>query len=104
MITHLIRKLWFTCLCLTSLVLTGCFHVPNEDWLPSKNNNTQNKDYETEEALNYFIEGINKISSEWNSINIDEESEEIDTWEPNNDTLNETSENDDENTDDKIEN
>jgi len=31
------KKIWLFCLCLASLGLVGCFHIPDEDWLPSRN-------------------------------------------------------------------
>lgn len=100
MINKLIKKIWFICLWLTSLTLTGCFHIPDEDWLPSKNNiNTwEAKTDEMEEAINSFIDWIDIISSERNEINNDEKinidngdiidetwSKIIETW----DTINE---------------
>ena len=90
MIDKLIKKLWVVCLCLTSFSLIGCFHVPDEDWLPSKNKintwNTQNDD--VEKALNSFMDGIDMVSSQRNEMKNDEiketnnEDEEITTDNP----------------------
>lgn len=69
------KKIWLLCLCLASLGLVGCFHVPDEDWLPSKNNaetwNVQ-KDEEMEQALNSLMQWFDIISSDWNELKDDE--------------------------------
>ena len=73
------KKIWLFCLCLASLSLVGCFHIPDEDWLPSKNKvktEETKSDPEFEEAIDSFMDWINMISSEWNEVN-DEESNEI---------------------------
>ena len=72
----MIKKIWVICLCLASLSLVGCFHVPDEDWLPSKNKvntwNTQSED--VEKALNSFMNWIDMVSSQRNERkNIDTE-------------------------------
>ena len=75
------KKIWLLCLCLASLGLAGCFHIPDEDWLPSKNKvdtwNTQNE--EVENALNSFMDWINVVSTQRNGIKSEEneESEQI---------------------------
>lgn len=75
------KKIWLLCLCLASLSLIGCFHVPDEDWLPSKNKvntwNTQNE--EVENALNSFMDWIDVVSTQRNDIKSEEkeESEQI---------------------------
>lgn len=73
------KKIWLFCLCLASLGLVGCFHIPDEDWLPSKNKvntwDTQ-KDEEMEDALNGIMDWINMISSEWDEMK-NEENDEI---------------------------
>ena len=60
------KKIWLICLCLASLGLVGCFHIPDRDWLPSKNKvntwDTQ-KDDEMDQALNDIMEWINMFSS-----------------------------------------
>ncbi len=72
------KKIWLLCLCLASLSLAGCFHIPDEDWLPSKNKvntwNTQNE--EVENALNSFMDWINVVSTQRNDMKT-EENEEI---------------------------
>ena len=79
------KKIWLLCLCLASLGLAGCFHIPDEDWLPSRNKvntwDTQ-KDDEMNQALDLFVDWINSISLERDEINNDE-NEEIATeeWE-----------------------
>ena len=56
------KKIWLFCLCLASLSLVGCFHVPDEDWLPSKNNaktedlkKNVEKDEDVEHAINSLV-------------------------------------------------
>ena len=78
------KKIWLFCLCLACLSLAGCFHVPDEDWLPSRNKvNSEEveKDVEFEQAVDSFMDWIIMISSDWNEIKNDEvnneESEEI---------------------------
>ena len=61
------KRIWLLCLCLASLTLVGCFHVPDKDWLPSRNKVetwTIEKNDEVEEALNSFMDWIDKISSQ----------------------------------------
>ena len=74
MVNKLIKKVWVFCLCLASLSLIGCFHVPDEDWLPSKNKvntwNSQNDD--VEKALNSFMDWIDMVSSQRNEMKNDE--------------------------------
>jgi len=71
MIKKCIKKIWFFCLCLAGLSLTGCFHIPDEDWLPSRNKvNTENvkKDEEIEQAVNSLMQWIDTISSDWSQV------------------------------------
>ena len=84
MVSNLIKKIWIICLCLVGLSLTGCFHIPDEDWLPSRNKvntwDTQNDD-QVEQALNSLIDWIDTISSQHNrakdnEVKIDENIEE----------------------------
>lgn len=76
------KRIWLFCLCLASLSLVGCFHVPDEDWLPSKNSvdiwDIQ-KDDEMDQALNDIMEWINMVSSQRNDMKNEEneESEQI---------------------------
>ena len=76
------KRIWLFCLCLASLSLVGCFHVPDEDWLPSKNSvdiwDIQ-KDDEMDQALNDIMEWINMVSSQRNGMKNEEneESEQI---------------------------
>ena len=74
------KKIWLLCLCLASFSLVGCFHVPDEDWLPSKNNaetwNIQ-KDEEMEQALNSLMQWFDIISSDWNELKNEENEETI---------------------------
>ena len=73
------KKFWLLCLCLASLGLAGCFHIPDEDWLPSKNKintwDTQ-KDDEMDQALNDIMEWINMFSSHRDDENNDENNDE----------------------------
>ena len=72
------KKIWLLCLCLASLAIAGCFHIPDEDWLPSKNKvntwNTQKE--EVENALNLFMDWINIVSTQRNELN-NEQSENL---------------------------
>ena len=74
------KNFWLLCLCLASLSLVGCFHVPDEDWLPSKNNaetwNIQ-KDEEMEQVLNSLMQWFDIISSDWNELKNEENEETI---------------------------
>jgi hypothetical protein len=86
------RKFWLLCLCLASLGLVGCFHIPDEDRLPSKNkveNWNIQQDGEMQQALNSFIDWINMISSDRNELKNEEnngttaedvENIEVETW------------------------
>ena len=69
------KKIWFLCLCLASLGLVGCFHIPDEDWLPSKNKvntwDTQ-RDKEMEDALNDIMDWINMVSSQRDQLDNEE--------------------------------
>ena len=86
MISNLIKKIWLICLWLTSLSLVGCFHVPDEDWLPSRNKvntwDTQ-RDKEIDQALNSFMDWINIISSDWDELKNKENDEITEEWEEN---------------------
>lgn len=85
------KKIWLLCLCLACLSLAGCFHVPDEDWLPSRNKvNSEEveKDVEFEQAVDSFMDWIIMISSDWNEIKNDEVNNEefediIKTWDEN---------------------
>ena len=81
------KKIWLFCLCLASLTLVWCFHVPDEDWLPSRNKvktDEVKNDEEVEQAINSLMNWLNMISSgldetkndENGEVN-DEESEDI---------------------------
>ena len=79
------KKIWLICLCLASLSLVGCFHVPDKDWLPSKNkveNWDIGKNDEMEKAFDSFMNGIEIASKEWNEIK-NKEDVEIDNELPN---------------------
>ena len=82
------KKIWLLCLCLASLSLAGCFHVPDEDWLPSRNKvntwNTQSED--VEKALNSFMDWINVVSTQRNDMK-NEWKEEIITEDSNESTI-----------------
>ena len=98
------KKIWLLCLCLASLSLIGCFHIPDEDWLPSKNktkSENMKKDEDVEQAINSLVQWIDKISSDWNEFGNEEniditEDVDVDVSEKNNDN--------EEITDDKVEN
>lgn len=71
------KKIWLFCLCLASLSLVGCFHVPDEDWLLSSDKawTWDIKNDEMDEALNSLMDWINMISSDWNSLKSNENDE-----------------------------
>ena len=72
------KKIWLLCLCLASLSLIGCFHIPDEDWLPSKDKTKSEsikKDEDVEQAINSIMQWIDTISSNWDRINYDENKE-----------------------------
>ena len=74
-----IKTIWLICLSLSSLALVGCFHIPNEDWLPSKGTNIQkNKDNEIEQTLNSLMKWIDLITSKWNNAKNIETNQELD--------------------------
>ena len=87
MINKLIKKIWFICLWLASLALAGCFHIPDEDWLPSKNKvETWNieKDKDMEDAINSIMDWFDIISSDWNNVKSNESDEiSTDDWNEN---------------------
>ena len=71
MLNNSIKKFWLICLCLASLNLVGCFHVPDKDWLPNQNKVETwdiGKNNEMENALNSFMNGIDIVSQERNEI------------------------------------
>ena len=77
------KKIWLLCLCLASLGLVGCFHIPDEDWLPSKNwaetwNIQKNED--VEQAIDSLMEGVSTFSSQRNDMK-NEENDVIDSGE-----------------------
>ena len=79
------KKIWLLCLCLASLGLAGCFHIPDEDWIPSRNkvkiNDTKNEDVEMEQAINSLMDWFNKASNQWNEKNIKANDEiNIEEW------------------------
>ena len=80
------KKIWFLCLCLASLSLVGCFHIPDEDWLPSRNKvkteDVEKENEEVEEAINSFVDWFNIISTQRSEMNENEITEE-DKWAEN---------------------
>jgi len=80
------KKIWFLCLCLASLSLVGCFHIPDEDWLPSRNKvkteDVEKENVEVEEAINSFVDWFNIISTQRSEMNENEITEE-DKWDEN---------------------
>lgn len=73
-------KIWLICLCLSIFSLSGCFHVPDEDWLPSKNKTKTEeveKDAEIQQAVTSFMDWINMISSQWDEIKGNKKTEDI---------------------------
>ena len=79
MVNKSIEKIWLICLWLASLALAGCFHIPDEDWLPSRNKvetwNVEKSD-EVGQAVNSLLDWFNMISSELN-VNDEENKLEI---------------------------
>lgn len=80
------KKIWLFCLCLASLSLVWCFHIPDEDWLPSRNKvkteNAEKENVEVEEAINSFVDWFNIISTQRSEMNENEITEE-DKWDEN---------------------
>ena len=78
MVDKSIKRIWLICLCLVSLSLAGCFHIPDDDWLPSKNKvNTWIKEDGVEQALNSFINWVDTVSQRKETKN--DEVNEMDT-------------------------
>ena len=107
---YTMKKIWLLCLCLASLGLVGCFHIPDEDWLLScdKAETWDVKNDEMDEALNSLMDWINMISSYWNDLK-NNESDEINTddWSENTieeETINDEETDDTETTDNEVEN
>ena len=75
MVNQSIKRIWFICLCLACLSLAGCFHIPDEDWLPSKNKvdiwDIQEDD-QVEQALNSLIDWIDIISLQRTQVKDDD--------------------------------
>lgn len=53
------KKIWFLSICGICFLLTGCFHVPDEDWIFTKDSPTKNKDTSYEESQ--FINSVNTL-------------------------------------------
>ena len=69
MVSKSIKKIWFIWLWLSCLILAWCFHIPDEDWLPSKNKpEAIHKDDQVEQAINSFVDWMNMVSSQRNEI------------------------------------
>ena len=79
MIAKSLKKIWLFCLWISSLIIAGCFHIPDEDWLPSKNKPEiqQKDDQEVEQAVNSFIDWFGMISTQRNEIKNNEDTEVI---------------------------
>lgn len=77
MIYKIVKKLWLICLWIASLCLVGCFHIPDKDWLPSKNKintwNVENND-EIEEVIDSFLMWVDMVSTQRNGTIDDENS------------------------------
>lgn len=101
------KKIWFICLCLAGLTLAWCFHIPDEDWLPSRNAKTEDieknveKDEDVEQAINSLVQWIDEISTDWNEL---ENEENIDVTEDVDVDVSEKNNDNEEITDDKVEN
>ena len=61
-----------------------CFHIPDEDWIPSRNKvKTEDvkNDGEVEQAINSLVDWFNKASNQWNEKNIKANDEiNIEEW------------------------
>lgn len=78
MINTFLEKIWLICLWIASLCLVWCFHIPDEDRLPSRNKvktEEVKKDVELEQAVDSFMDWIDQISSEWNEMKNGENNE-----------------------------
>lgn len=108
MVSKLIKKIWVICLWLASLALVGCFHVPDEDWLPSKNKvetwNIQENN-EIDQAFDSFINDFNNISNQRDEMKNNENTpSEIDeSYETEDETIDVEDKNNDANTNQEAE-
>ena len=80
------KKIWLLCLCLASLSLVGCFHIPDEDWLPSRNKvkteDMKKENAEVEQAINSLVDWFNMVSTQRNETDENKITEE-DKWDEN---------------------
>ena len=80
------KKIWLICLCLASLSLVGCFHIPDEDWLPSRNKvkteDMKKENAEVEQAINSLVDWFNMVSTQRNETDENKITEE-DKWDEN---------------------
>lgn len=80
MVNKSIKKIWLLYLCIASLSLVGCFHIPDEDWLLSSNDSETwdiQEDEELEQALNSFMDWLDIISNEWDSMKNSDENDKV---------------------------
>lgn len=108
MVNKLIKKIWVICLWFAGLALVGCFHVPDEDWLPSKNKVETwdiQENNEMDQAFDSFINDFNNISNQRDEMkNSENKSSELDeSYETEDETINEEDKNNDINTNQEAE-
>lgn len=53
------KKIWFLFLCGMCLTLAWCFHIPDEDWIFTKDSPTEEKNISHEELK--FIDSVNTV-------------------------------------------
>jgi len=67
-------KIWFLFLCGISLTLAWCFHIPDEDWIFTKNSPVEEKKLTHEESE--FIDSMNVLLDEFQKDNSNENNNE----------------------------
>lgn len=91
----LMKKIWVFCLCLASISIAGCFHIPDEDWLLNNNEvetwNVEKVD-ELEQAVNSLKEWINIASTQRNNMKNNDEQTDWELNQINNEEVNQNNE------------
>ena len=80
------KKIWLMCLCLTGLSLAWCFHVPDEDRLPSRNKvktGDINENAEIEQAIDSLMEWFDIASSQLDDMDKNEGAVYYEEWNEN---------------------
>ncbi len=80
------KKIWLICLCLASLSLAWCFHVPDEDRLPSRNKvktGDINENAEIEQAIDSLMEWFDIASSQLDDMDKNKGAVYYEEWNEN---------------------